>query len=146
MSLEAQRVYLTERLAQVKTGVPMELPNQKFKQPKDGSYGSFHIMGGDPITIGSEGPGKKRVRYVHMLQMTIWIPEDEGMKAATMGGDNFKERFANKQGRDRVGAVYRFGDITPSNPTKTAQGWTACVFRIPYTRDIVEKIEAGFTL
>lgn len=146
MSLEAQRVYLTSRFSQVQTGVPMALPNIKFDRPKDAAYGEFHIMGGDSFKMGSEGEEKTRVRYVHMIQMTIWIPGEKGQKAATLGADSLAARFANRQGRDPSGAFYRFGDIQSFTPAKTPQGWDAHVFRIPYTRDVVEYIPSGLTL
>ncbi len=146
MSLDAQRAYLTPRMEQVETGLPMALPNQPFQRPKDSAYGEFHIMGGDSFDVGMESNGKKRVRYVHMLQMTIWIPDEKGIKAATTAGDRFGDRFKNRQGRDPSGGFYRFKSLQTITPGKTQQGWDVHVFRIPYTRDVVEDVAPGLTL
>lgn len=152
MSLESQRIYLSSRMKQVDTGLPMAFPNKTFIHPKDAPYGEFHLMGGDyyykEILGASTTPGmvKVKVCYTPMIQMTIWIPEDGGEGPATRAADKFHKRFANRQGFDEEGDFYRFKTVQPFTPQDTKQGWKAYVFRIPYTRDTVEEVPVGLTL
>lgn len=147
MSEEIQRKYITGKAKVLNTDdFPCAMPNQEgFDIPENAPYGEFWIMGGDSITIGSEGKYKKRVRYVHMVQLTVWVPEGKGTKAATRAGDVFKDLFANKQGRDELQQFYRFSSLQSFTPQKK-NGWVAAVFRIPFTRDTIETVNPGIDL
>lgn len=147
MSEEIQRKFLTGKAKVLHTvAFPCRMPNQDgFDFPKNKAYGEFWIIGGDSFTIAREGPGKVRNRYVQMVQLTIWVPEGKGTKPATDAADVFKTLFQSKQGRDEIGQFYRFGTIQSFTPS-TKEGWTVAVYRIPYTRDVVEAISPTSTL
>jgi hypothetical protein len=143
VSVEAQRVYLSGKLAGVSFGIPIAMPNQEFSIPVADPYGEFHIIAGlPPVAIGGEGEGKVRNRYVGFVQMTVWVPLNKGVKPATMVGDIFKATFAQKVGRDSAGQVYRFGAMQEFTPTGK-QGWECAVYRVPFHRDAVEDIQVS---
>lgn len=143
MSLEAQRVYLSDKFTSAGIDLPVLMPNIQGTIPPNAPYGEFYIInGGKPITMGGEGEGKVRNCYVGMVQLTIWVPEGKGTKAATTAGDKFKGIFAGKVGRDTAGQVYRFQymqDFTPQVKT----GWSCSVFRVPFRREVVEDIQVS---
>lgn len=143
MSLEAQRVYLSDKFAKGDVGIKVAMPNQTFNVPVNETYGEFHIVSGPKsVPIGGEGKGKVRNRYPGFVQLTIWIPEGKGTKPGTTAADKFKDIFQGKVGRDSVGATYRFKIIQPYTPAVKA-GYSCIVVRVPFHRDIVEAIEIG---
>lgn len=146
MSEESERIFLTRTAKRADFTVPVAFPNQEFDIPKDAPYGEFHILGGDPLTIGGEGEEKVRTRWVGLIQLTIWVPKDQGTKPQSINGDKLKTCFARKQGWDDDGEFYRFNTLQKFSPTKTPAGWSCKVYRISYTRDEVEDIPAGATL
>jgi hypothetical protein len=140
MSLEAERVFLSKRFTQSGVDLPVVMPNIDSDIPKEAPYGEFHIISNaPPITMGGQGKGKVRRKYVGFVQLTVWVPANKGTKGATMAGDKFKDIFAGKLGRDTAGSVYEFGAIQKFTPT-TKTGWSVSVFRVPYCRSIVESI------
>ena len=142
MSIEAQRVYLTDIIDQRKGdfAFPFSLPNQPFNIPKNAPYGEFHIVAGPkPVVISGEGAGKARVRYVGFVQMTVYVPKEKGTKVATTSGDKFKTIFQFKLGRDSAGSAYKFGVLQEFTPD-TEAGWECYVYRVPFTRDSVETV------
>lgn len=145
MSLEAQRVYLTLKMeAKVGDfGFPVSFPNQPFNVPKNGPYGEFSIMAGPkPIIAAGEGKGLVRVRRVGMVQIAVFIPNEKGTKAGAIAGDVFEKIFQLKAGRDSAQATYKFGVMQPFTP-ETKSGWECFVYRVPFTRDSLEKVEIG---
>lgn len=146
MSEESERAFLTSRFNAGGIALPTKMPNRPFAIPQDAPYGELWIMGGDPIDVGSEGEGFRRVRYVSILQFNVFIPEGMGTKASTEAGDKFKTMFQLKQGRDTDGAFYRFKLMGRTNPSTTQQGWSAMVYRVPFTRDEVVPVEYGISL
>ena len=145
MSKEAQRVYLTS-LMNDRVGdfaFPIALPNQSFNIPTNTPYGEFHVIAGPrPVVIAGHGKGKALVRYVGFVQLTIWLPNDKGMKAGALGEDIFKKIFQFRQGRDEANSTYKFGaqqDFTP----QTKAGWECVVVRVPFQRDTVEEVMIG---
>lgn len=143
MSLEAQRIYLSNKFAAGDVGIPVAMPNQPFNIVPNTVYGEFHIVNGPkPVIIGGEGKGKVRARYPGFVQLTIWVPEEKGTKAATIAADKFKDIFQFKVGRDSVGQVYRFKTLQPYTPTPKA-GYSCMVVRVPFHRDVVETVEIG---
>jgi hypothetical protein len=151
VSFESQRVLLTEKLSRAKLllAIDVKIENKNFDIPKNTSYGEFHIINGDPVTIGSEGSTpdgkyvKKRVRYDAMVQLTIWTPEGAGAKPGTTAGDKFALSFENKQWRDSEGDIYRFSDAQRYTPS-TKNGWSVAVYRVPFQRDTIKLVAAGF--
>jgi hypothetical protein len=151
MSFESQRVLLTGKLERAKLllKIDIKIENKNFDVPDKQPYGEFHIINGDPVTIGSEGTAeggkkvKKRVRYDAMVQLTIWTPEGAGAKTGTVAGDKFATAFANKQWRDPEGDLYRFASAQRYTPS-TKNGWSVAVYRIPFQRDTIELVTAGF--
>lgn len=145
MSLEAQRVFLTRKMEmKIKDfGLPISLPNQPFDIPKNAPYGEFHIMAGpQPVIIGGEGKGKGRVRYVGMVQLTIFVPKEKGTKGAMLAGDLFESIFQLRTGRDAAQSTYKFGVMQPFTPD-TKAGWECFVYRVPFKRDAVKVVEVG---
>lgn len=143
MSEEAQRVYLTNKMkaGEATLGLPLAYPNQKFNMPKNAPYAEFHIVAGPkPIVIGGEGRGKARVRYVGMVQITVWIPEDAGTQVGTKAGDVMKSLFQFKKGRDTAGSTYKFGLLQSFSP-QVKTGWTCMVYRVAFDRDTVERVQ-----
>ncbi len=101
MSKEAERIYLTNKMKARanELGFPISYPNQPFNIPVNDTYGEFHIISGPrPIIVGGEGKGKVRVRYVGMVQLTVFVPKEKGTKKATMAQDVFKEIFSSSSG------------------------------------------------
>lgn len=145
MSLEAQRVYLTNKMkARVNEfAFPVSFPNQPFNIPKNAPYAEFAITSGPkPLIIGGEGLGKVRVRRVGMVQIAIFVPKEKGTKIATDAGDIFEAIFQLKVGRDTAQSSYKFGvmqDFTPD----TKAGWECFVYRVPFSRDTVEVAQIG---
>lgn len=142
MSKEAQRVYLSTRMNNRLGlfGFPISMPNQKFNIPVNAPYGEFHIIEGPrPIPIGGEGRGKVRVRYVGFVQLTVWIPKEEGTSVGTKAEDTFKGIWQFQQGRDEAGSQYRFGAIQAFTP-QTKSGWECFVVRVPFERDSIEDV------
>ena len=143
MSKEAERVYLTKKM-QAREGLldfAISYPNQPFDIPVNDIYGEFHIMAGPrPIIIGGEGAGKVRVRYVGMVQLTIFIPKEKGTKKAAEAMDVFKQIFQFKLGRDSQQASYKFGVMQDYTPT-TKVGWECYIARVHYTRDSIEDVQ-----
>ncbi len=139
MSVEAQRIYLSNKFTAGMTAagvtLPVKMPNNSFDIPVNAPYGEFHIITGPvPITIAGEGRGKVRNRHIGMVQLTVWMPEDTGVKVGTRAGDKFGEIFQLKLGRDSAQNVYQFGVLQSFTPdTKT--GYSVAVFRVPFTRD-----------
>lgn len=143
MSREAQRVYLTNLMKDNvgSYGFPIAYPNVKFDIPTNAPYGEFHIISGpEPIIVGGEGKGKARVRYVGMVQLTVWIPKDRGTKLATVAEDRFRTLFQFRLGRDSAGSTYRFKAAQDFNP-QTKEGWECHVVRVPFQRDTVEDVQ-----
>lgn len=141
MSLEAQRVFLSNKFTSAGIDLPVLMPNVPSLIPENAPYGEFHIIGGGkPIPIGGEGPGKVRNRYVGMVQLTIWVPEGKGTKPATTAGDKFAAIFGGKLGRDSAQQTYRFQYVQEFTPQVKA-GWSCSVYRIAFTRDVVESIQ-----
>jgi hypothetical protein len=145
MSLESQRKFLVAKMKQIDFQFPIEYPNQPFDRPVGQPYGRFDIMGGTPIVIGGQGKGKAKVKYVHMIQLTVWCPEGKGVAPAGKGGDAFAKKFQLKQGRDDEGDFYRFDAIQPFG-TKVVNGDHVQVYRIAYTRDSMQPIDIGMSL
>lgn len=148
MSFESETAFIVGRFSRagvITDDFTCKLPNLPFNIPQDAAYGEFHIMGSDPITMGGEGEGKIRTKWVSMIQLTVWVPEGKGTKGSSKAGDRFKAMFARKQGRDLEGELYRFKTIQSFAPS-TSAGWAVQVFRIPFTREEVEDIPAGLTL
>lgn len=143
MSKEAERVYLTNKMKARanELGFPISYPNQPFNIPVNETYGEFHIMSGPrPIIVGGEGRGKVRVRYVGMVQLTVFVPKEKGTKKAAMAQDVFKEIFQFKLGRDAEHSTYKFGvqqDYTP----ETKAGWECYVARVSFERDSIEDVQ-----
>lgn len=141
MSVEAQRVYLASKFTNAGIDLPTLIPNVKSDIPKNAPYGEFHIItGARPVTMGGEGKGKVRNKYVGFVQLTVWIPEGKGTKGATTAGDKFKNIFAGKVGRDAADQTYRFGFMQEFTP-QTKEGWSVAVFRVPFSREVVEEIQ-----
>ena len=110
------------------------MPNTKFDIPVNAVYGEFHILGTKPFVAGGSGENKVIERHVGMIQLTIWVPEEKGTKAASEAADKFAKGFAHKQGRDTSGSTYVFKGVETINPdTKT--GYSVHVSRIPFHRD-----------
>jgi hypothetical protein len=146
VSVEAQRVYLSNKFTGggiAAADFPVMMPNIQSNIPENAPYGEFYIVsGGKPVIMGGEGVGKVRVKYVGMVQLTVWIPEGKGTKPGTTIGDKFKGAFAGQVGRDAAQQVYRFGymqDFTPQVKT----GWECLVYRVPFTRETVEDIQVS---
>lgn len=142
MSKEAQRVYLMSRMVS-RVGdfaFPIAMPNQPFNIPVNAPYGEFHIIEGPrSIPIGGEGRGKLRVRYVGFVQLTIWVPDEQGTAIGTIAEDVFKQVWQLRQGRDASGGQYRFGVIQAFTP-QTKVGWECFVVRVPFERDSIEDV------
>ncbi len=142
MSKEAQRIYLTSRMNN-RLGLfdfPISMPNQPFNIPVNAPYGEFHIIEGPrSIPIGGEGRGKLRVRYVGFVQLTVWIPKEQGTTVGTTAEDIFKDIWQLQQGRDSVGSQYRFGVLQAFTP-QTKVGWECFVVRVPFERDSIEDV------
>lgn len=139
MSNESQRVLLTTKVAAANLGLPVKMPNDEFDQPVNSPWAEFFILGGKPFTVGGEGKGKKRTRYVCMVQLSVWTPAGKGTKASALAADKFGTLFENRIFRDRDGNSYKFSDAETMTPS-TIQGWSAEVVRITYTRDEVKVV------
>lgn len=143
MSKETQRRYLTSvmKAAMSNFDFPIAYPNVKFDIPTNQPYGEFHIVNGpEPIIIGGEGPGKVRVRYVGLVQLTVWIPKNQGTKGATQAQDAFCALWQFRQFRDPANSTYRFGAAQEMNP-KTKEGWECHACRVPFERDTIENVQ-----
>lgn len=143
MSKEAERVYLTNKMKARagELGFPISYPNQPFNIPVNDIYGEFHIMSGPrPIIVGGEGKGKVRVRYVGMVQLTVFVPKEKGTKKAAMAQDVFKEIFQLKLGRDTEHSTYKFGVLQDYTP-ETKAGWECYVTRVSFERDSIEDVQ-----
>lgn len=143
MSKEAERIYLTNKMKAraSELGFPISYPNQPFDIPVNSTYGEFHIMSGpNPIIAGGEGKGKVRVRYVGLVQLTVFVPKEKGTKAATTARDVFKEIFQFKLGRDAAQSSYKFGVLRDYSP-ETKAGWECYVVRVPFERDSIETVQ-----
>lgn len=143
MSKEAERVYLTNKMKvrASELGFPISYPNQPFNIPKNQPYGEFHIMSGPrPIVISGEGPGKVRVRYVGMVQLTVFVPKEKGSKIASVAQDTFRKIFQLKLGRDAEQSSYKFGVLQDYTPD-TEAGWECYVCRVPFQRDSIEDVQ-----
>lgn len=143
MSKEAERVYLTNKMKARadELGFPISYPNHQFNIPVNDIYGEFHIMSGPkPIIVGGEGKGRIRVRYVGMVQLTVYIPKDKGTKKAALAQDVFKEIFQFKLGRDAEQSSYKFGVLQDYNP-ETKVGWECYVVRVSFQRDSIETVQ-----
>jgi hypothetical protein len=143
VSKEAERVYLTNKMQarDSELGFPISYPNHQFNIPVNAIYGEFHIMSGPkPIIVGGEGKGKVRVRYVGMVQLTVYVPKDKGTKKAALAQDVFREIFQFKLGRDTEQSSYKFGVLQDYTPETTA-GWECFVVRVSFQRDSIEIIQ-----
>lgn len=140
MSFEAQRAYLSRKVAFIAVDFPIKIPGQPFRKPDNTPYGEFHIMNSKSFVVGGEGAGKIRNRYAGMVQLDIYVPEAKGTAAATKAMDAVKELFAFKQGRDTAGCTYKFKGAEPIDPSTNA-GWTVFTIRVPFTRDEIEKVQ-----
>lgn len=119
---------------------PIAFENLPFNAPKNAPYGEYHVVAGPkPVIIGGEGRGKVRVRYVGFVQLTIWLPNDKGMQAGSLGEDIFKDIFQFHQGRDEAGSKYKFGALQDYAP-QTKAGWECVVIRVPFQRDSIERV------
>jgi hypothetical protein len=146
VSLEAQRQFITGMFTNagvIASDFPVLLPNITSPIPPNEPYGEFHIIGGGkPITLAGEGEGKVLNQYVGMVQLTVWIPEGKGTKPGTTIGDKFKDAFAGKVGRDSAQQTYEFGYMQEFTP-QVNTGWTCQIFRVPFNRRVVEKIQVS---
>lgn len=143
MSKEAERVYLTNKMKARanELGFPISYPNQPFNIPVNATYGEFHIMSGPkPIIVGGEGRGKVRVRYIGMVQLTVFIPKEKGTKSATTAEDVFRDIFQFKLGRDAAYSSYKFGAMQDYSP-ETKAGWECYVARVTFERDTIEDVQ-----
>jgi hypothetical protein len=143
VSKEAERVYLTNKMKARadELGFPISYPNHQFNIPVNETYGEFHIMSGPkPIIVGGEGSGRVRVRYVGMVQLTVYVPKDKGTKKAALAQDVFKEIFQFKLGRDAEQSSYKFGVLQDYNP-ETTSGWECYVVRVSFHRDSIETVQ-----
>lgn len=145
MSEEAERIYLTKKMKDSAGDLdfPIAYPNHDFDVPKNAPYGEFFIISGPkPIIAGGEGKGKVRVRYVGMVQLTVWVPKDKGTKIGSIAADTFKGIFQFKLGRDESGSVYCFEAFQKATPDSKA-GWACFVFRVPFHRDTIEVVQVS---
>lgn len=145
MSLEAQRVYLTNKMKNSAGDLelPISYPNHAFDIPLNAPYGEFHILAGPlPIVAGGEGKGRVRVRRVGFVQLTVFVPKEAGTKIATEAGDVFEAIFQLKLGRDATGSSYKFGLLQDFTP-ETKAGWECYVFRVPFKRDVVADVQVS---
>jgi hypothetical protein len=142
MSIEAQRVYLSNKFTRLGMDLKVAMPNQPFDIPKNAAYGEFHILGSDYFEVGGEGEGKVRLRHVSIVQLTIWVPEGKGTKGSAMAADLFTKGFQFKQGRDSAGQIYRFKGPQVMNPS-TKNGWSVTVARVPFERDEVVEVQTS---
>ena len=143
MSKEAERVYLTNKMKSRagELGFSISYPNQPFNIPVNEMYGEFHIMSGPrPIIVGGEGAGRVRVRYVGMVQLTVFVPKEKGTKKAALAQDIFKEIFQFKLGRDAEQSSYKFGVLQDYTP-ETKAGWECFVARVSFQRDTIESVQ-----
>jgi hypothetical protein len=143
VSKEAERVYLTNKMKARanELGFPISYPNQPFNIPVNATYGEFHIMSGPkPIIVGGEGKGKVRVRYIGMVQLTVFIPKEKGTKPATTAEDVFRDIFQFKLGRDAAYSSYKFGVMQDYSP-ETKAGWECYVARVTFERDTIEDVQ-----
>jgi len=146
MSIESQRVLITTAMNRINFGLPIRYANIPFKQPDNGAYGEFFIMGGaEPIALGGAGYGKIIERSVQMIQLTMWVPEGSGTKPATQGLDAFRKAFAYKIGRDSEQCVYHFKGMQELNPS-VRDNWSCLIGRIAFTRDEIQNVDIAASI
>jgi hypothetical protein len=127
MSEDAQRQYLVNKMQNGwNSFLKTAYPNLAFNIPTEEPYAEFHIASG-PKPVG-------------FVQLTVWIPNKKGTKPATLAGDKFKEIFQFKKGRDLACQTYKFGILQPMTP-ETKAGWECLVYRVPFERDTVERVQ-----
>jgi hypothetical protein len=111
---------------------PLRIPNRPFKQPPDGPWVALDIISsnGRPICIGQDAP----TRWLGILQVTIYAPEDSGpieaLDLADQAGDIFKRK------RIDCGSGYiQFRDPSLAQYAPRNNGYLCRIVDIPFYRD-----------
>lgn len=124
-------------LAAWKTGwlgaaaVPVQLPNQKFKQPATGPWGRLAINYG---SSQSQAVGGTLKRQTCTLELQLFSPEQTGTKSQTMAADLFGEIFDNLQLTPEAGLLIEFEDAG-TFPAGTVDGYDQIVVSISFRVD-----------
>lgn len=140
MSNESQRVFITDKMAKLNITFPVKLPGLPFEFPINLPYGEFWIMGTKPFPAGGFGKGKIIERTIGVIQLTTWVPEGQGTKAAIVAIDLFGKAFKYKLGTDAEGCRYKFQGCEVIAPTIKSD-WTCILARIPFQRDEIAEVE-----
>jgi hypothetical protein len=85
--------------------IPVEYPNQKFKQPESGHWGRLSMQLGDRDSVAI---GATRKRQMGILTLQIFAPEEAGTSTAYKAADLFADIVDLKALTPATGLVIEF--------------------------------------
>jgi hypothetical protein len=96
--------------------IPVEYPNQKFKQPASGHWArlSLQFGGRDSVAIGGA-----RKRQVGILTLQIFAPEEAGTSTAYKAADLFASIVDEKRLTPATGLLIEFENAGTAGPFTT---------------------------
>lgn len=123
--------------AQFKTlapGVPCGFENTTFKPPINAVYAEFFVVSGKGKVVGGSGGNTVTKRSVGFIQITIWAPDESGLKAASLVRDEAGKIFELHRGRTSDGDVITF-DVAEFPGATKVNGWQPLIIKVSFHRD-----------
>lgn len=118
MNTETARAAITELfkagwVGTLAAAIPVEYPNQKFKQPTAGHWARFSLQfgGRDSVAIGNT-----RTRQVGILTLQIFAPEETGTATVYKAADLFAAIVDTKQLTPATGLLVEFENAGTNGP------------------------------
>lgn len=124
--------------------VPVKYQNALFDQPANSEWVALHVLDGPGAQASLEtGPFH---RYVGVIVIQIFVPENTGTQRARTLGDNAASVFlvSNRGAAFKAGGGNpldgsgRITCLTPAiEPGEVNEGWFQMNVNVPYQRDVI---------
>lgn len=136
--LDEAREAITRRLvnslaASQFASVRVKYPNQLFDEPQNELWASFNILWGDGVQASIGEPSVDR--YVGLIQLDIYQPDNSGTKASNDLADYFSKLFRRYQIKPSPNNALTFRTPSLFFLGNTNRGFITTTVRVPFRRD-----------